>query len=65
MSGATRTRRALGAATLPIEIVRELVLRNTPDGVFASDLDNRITYWAGSAERLFGFTQLTRPRLGR
>jgi diguanylate cyclase (GGDEF)-like protein/PAS domain S-box-containing protein len=34
----------------------EVILRHVADAVFATDLENRVTYWAPSAERLFGFS---------
>jgi diguanylate cyclase (GGDEF)-like protein/PAS domain S-box-containing protein len=37
-------------------LVREISLRDIPDAVFATDLDNRITHWVESAEQLFGYT---------
>ncbi len=39
---------------LPPEAVAPLILENVRDAVFAADLSNRITFWAPSAERLFG-----------
>ncbi len=36
--------------------VPALVLEHVRDGVFATDLENRITFWARSAERLFGLS---------
>jgi len=41
---------------LPTGEVVEILLRNLADAVFATDLDNHITYWAPSAERLFGYS---------
>ncbi len=41
---------------LPSGEVIEVILRHVADAVFATDLDNHVTYWAPSAERLFGFT---------
>jgi diguanylate cyclase (GGDEF)-like protein/PAS domain S-box-containing protein len=34
----------------------ELILDNIHDAVIATDLDNRVTYWTASAERMFGYT---------
>jgi diguanylate cyclase (GGDEF)-like protein/PAS domain S-box-containing protein len=63
MTGEVRPRRRRPAATaaplheldLPSGEVVEIILRNLADAVFATDLDNHITYWAPSAERLFGY----------
>ena len=33
-----------------------MILRHVQDAVFATDLENRVTYWADSAERLFGYS---------
>ena len=35
---------------------RAIGLTDIPDAVFATDLDNRITHWAESAEHLFGYS---------
>ena len=40
---------------LPSGEVVEIILRHLADAIFATDLDNHITYWAPSAERLFGY----------
>ncbi len=40
----------------PSDAVPALILEHIHDGVFATDLDNRITFWGSSAERLFGFS---------
>ena len=34
----------------------EVILDNIHDAVYATSLDNRITYWAASAQRMFGYT---------
>ena len=34
----------------------ELILDNIYDAVVTIDLDNRITYWAASVQRMFGYT---------
>lgn len=35
--------------------VQDLLLEHIHDAVFATDLDNRVTHWGASAERLFGY----------
>lgn len=63
MSGSPRPRRRRPAAAdalshhldLPRGEVVEIILRHLADAVFATDLDNCVTYWAPSAERLFGY----------
>ncbi len=47
--GRDASRRA-GASPL----VQEIILAHIHDAVFATDPDNRVTFWAPSAERLFG-----------
>lgn len=46
----------IGAGSLPPESVASLILEHVHDGVFATDLDDRITFWGSSAETLFGFS---------
>ena len=48
--------------SLPSDAV-DLVIRHVADAVFATDLENRVTFWADSAERLFGCT--ARDAIGR
>jgi PAS domain S-box-containing protein len=48
--------RALPGGSLPGETVASLILEHVHDAVFATDLDNRITFWGASAEALFGFS---------
>ena len=63
MTGDARSRRRRPAAAaahlhqldLPSGEVVEIILRNLADAVYATDLDNHITYWGPSAERLFGY----------
>ena len=63
MTAAPRPRRPRPAAAsapshdldVPSGEVVEIILRHLADAVFATDLDNHITYWAPSAERLFGY----------
>ena len=38
------------------DAIPALILEHVHDGVFATDLHNRITIWTPSAERLFGFS---------
>jgi PAS domain S-box-containing protein len=49
-----QARAGTGFAALPPGAVAPLILENVRDAVFATDLSNRITFWAPSAERLFG-----------
>ena len=44
-----------GPTLVPTSAV-EMILRHVQDAVFATDLVNRVTYWADSSERLFGYT---------
>jgi PAS domain S-box-containing protein len=46
----------IAAGSLPPESVASLILEHVHDGVFATDLDKRITFWGSSAEALFGFS---------
>ena len=46
---------ASSGGLLPLNAV-DLILSHVQDAVFATDLANRVTYWADSAERLFGYT---------
>lgn len=49
--------------TPSLQSVQELLLEHIHDAVFATDLDNRITHWSASAERLFGYA--TADAVGR
>jgi PAS domain S-box-containing protein len=40
---------------LPPERLRSLILHAVEDAVFTTDLDNRVTFWADSAARMFGY----------
>jgi diguanylate cyclase (GGDEF)-like protein/PAS domain S-box-containing protein len=40
----------------PEAAIERLVFDHISDAVFATDRQNRVTYWSGSAERLFGYT---------
>jgi len=51
-----RTPSASPVHRLPPETVAYLILEHVHDGVFATDLENRITFWGRSAEALFGFS---------
>ncbi|HTS15894.1 MAG TPA: diguanylate cyclase [Candidatus Sulfotelmatobacter sp.] len=42
------------AAPAP-ELIQDVLFNQISDAVFATDPDNRVTYWSGSAERLFGY----------
>jgi len=44
------------AQALPGAVADALVIARIHDAVFATDLENRVTYWAPSAERLFGYS---------
>ena len=57
-----RSAESARAATLapggvPDVAIQALILRHVHDAVFATDLDNRVTYWGHSAERLFGYSE--------
>ena len=39
----------------PPDMLRSLVLDAVEDAVFTTDLDNRVTFWADSAARMFGY----------
>ena len=56
--GSARARRAgrrepgrSGASAL----VQDIILAHVHDAVFATDIENRVTFWGPSAERLFGY----------
>ena len=36
--------------------IQEIILAHIHDAVFATNLDNRVTFWGPSAERMFGYT---------
>ena len=44
------------AAPLPEDVLRSLAFEQVEDAVFATDLANRVIFWAPSAERMFGYT---------
>ena len=43
-------------APAPTPAIQDIVFAHIHDAVFATDLDNRVTYWSVSAERLFGYS---------
>jgi diguanylate cyclase (GGDEF)-like protein/PAS domain S-box-containing protein len=54
-------RRATPTTDLPDRLATpadavDLILANISDAVYATSLDNRITYWAASAQRMFGYS---------
>ena len=58
MRSAESTRAAtLAPSGVPDAAIQALILRHVHDAVFATDLDNRVTFWGHSAERLFGYSQ--------
>ncbi len=58
--GGRRTRRRGGQPARrppsPSPFVQEVILAHLHDAVFATDPENRVTFWAPSAERLFGYS---------
>ena len=51
------TRQVRPSAEYPAGVLEGLLLDRMNDAAFATDLDNRVTFWAESAERLFGITR--------
>ena len=45
-------------SSLPPGVLEGLLLDRMNDAAFATDLDNRVIFWAESAERLFGISRL-------
>ena len=51
-----RTRAPIGDWLVAGREIEHLIFDHISDAIFATDPDNRVTYWSASAERQFGYT---------